>query len=93
MNVSHKGQRAERSRDTRLAPKPAVCKEQPEFPACSLVENCSTLEKDEAGLGIRHSMCFLHDLCKLCIDVCGPVSSLKSENNERSHSTYYMMLL
>lgn len=49
MNVSHKGQRAERSRDTRLAPKPAVCKEQPEFPACSLVENCSTLEKDEAG--------------------------------------------
>lgn len=47
--VTQRGQRAERSRDTRLAPKPAVCKEQPEFPACGLVANCSTLEKDEAG--------------------------------------------
>lgn len=47
--VTQRGQRAERSRDTRLAPKPAVCKERPEFPACGLVANCSTLEKDEAG--------------------------------------------
>lgn len=47
--LTQRGQRAERSRDTRLAPKPAVCKEQPEFPARGLVANCSALEKDEAG--------------------------------------------
>lgn len=47
--VTQRGRRAERSRDTRLAPKPAVCKEQPEFPTCGLVANRGTLEKDEAG--------------------------------------------
>ncbi|KAL6063470.1 hypothetical protein STEG23_036876 [Scotinomys teguina] len=47
--VPQRGQRAERCRDTRLAPKPAVCKEQPEFPACGLVADCKSLEKDEAG--------------------------------------------
>ncbi|XP_034352757.1 protein phosphatase 1 regulatory subunit 26 [Arvicanthis niloticus] len=47
--VTQRGQRAERSQDTRLASKPAVCKEQPEFPACGLVANCSALEKDQAG--------------------------------------------
>nr|XP_021494557.1 protein phosphatase 1 regulatory subunit 26 [Meriones unguiculatus]XP_021494638.1 protein phosphatase 1 regulatory subunit 26 [Meriones unguiculatus]XP_021494722.1 protein phosphatase 1 regulatory subunit 26 [Meriones unguiculatus]XP_021494803.1 protein phosphatase 1 regulatory subunit 26 [Meriones unguiculatus] len=47
--VTQRGQRAERCRDSRLAPKPAVCKEQPEFPACGLVANCNPLEKDEAG--------------------------------------------
>ncbi|XP_028739191.1 protein phosphatase 1 regulatory subunit 26 [Peromyscus leucopus] len=47
--VTQRGQRAERCRDTRLAPKPAVCKEQPELPACGLVADCKPLEKDEAG--------------------------------------------
>ncbi|XP_005346257.1 protein phosphatase 1 regulatory subunit 26 [Microtus ochrogaster] len=44
-----RGQRAERCRDTRLASKPAVCKEQSEFPACGLVADGKALEKDEAG--------------------------------------------
>ncbi|CAH6788793.1 protein phosphatase 1 regulatory subunit 26 [Phodopus roborovskii] len=47
--VTQRGQRAERCRDTRLASKPVVCKEQPEFPTCSLVADCKSLEKDEAG--------------------------------------------
>lgn len=46
--VTQRGQRAERYRDSRLAPKPAVCRERPEFPACGLVANCNPLEKDEA---------------------------------------------
>lgn len=47
--VTQRGQRAERSRDTRLVPKPAVCKELPEFPACGPVANRGALERDEAG--------------------------------------------
>ncbi|ERE71349.1 protein phosphatase 1 regulatory subunit 26 [Cricetulus griseus] len=47
--VTQRGQRAERCQDTRLAPKPVVCREPPEFRACGLVADCKPLEKDEAG--------------------------------------------
>ncbi|XP_051022946.1 protein phosphatase 1 regulatory subunit 26 [Acomys russatus] len=47
-HVTQRGQRAERCRDSRLAQKPAVCRERPEFPACGLVANCGPLEKNEA---------------------------------------------
>lgn len=48
-HATQRGQRAERCRDTRLAPNPVVCREQPEFHACGLVADCRPLEKDEAG--------------------------------------------
>uniref|UniRef100_A0A8C2M910 Protein phosphatase 1 regulatory subunit 26 N-terminal domain-containing protein n=1 Tax=Cricetulus griseus TaxID=10029 RepID=A0A8C2M910_CRIGR len=50
LGMSHEhATRAERCEDTRLAPKPVVCKEPPEFRACGLGADCKPLEKDEAG--------------------------------------------
>ncbi|XP_008842155.1 protein phosphatase 1 regulatory subunit 26 [Nannospalax galili] len=47
--VTQRGQREERCRDTRLAPNPALCKEQPEFPACGLDADPDSLGKNQPG--------------------------------------------